>query len=158
MISDAIKSMETTMGIKYHTLTRKQGMHQTDKDDYRLSTTMSTHSKRKESDGRLTGWSPLVAGIALEIWGISMLLAIVQGYTVLGDTLPFGWQVVVGGVTTVAGILLVGRTRWGRPAGLLAVALIIAGNVYFLFSFRTGASPIAIIIAAILGYVITTCK
>lgn len=116
---------------------------------------MSTHSKREESDDRLTGWSPLVTGVVLEIWGVMMILSIVQNYTVLGDTFPFGWQVVVGGVTIAAGLLLVGRMQWGRPVGLLSVALIIAGNVYFLFSFRTGASPIAIIVAAILGYVIS---
>lgn len=105
----------------------------------------------------MTGWSPVLAGTALVIWGFALLLSIVQNYAVLGDTFPFGGQVVVGVVTIVAGLLLVSRTRRGRAAGLLAVALIIAGNIYLLFSFRTGASPIAIIIAAILGYVIRTC-
>lgn len=116
---------------------------------------MSMYSKRVESEGQLTGWSPLVIGAILEIWGIMMLFSIVQSYTLFGDTLPFVGQAVVGGVTLVAGLLLVGRIPWGRSAGLLAVALIIVGNIYFLFSFRTGASPVAIIIAVALGYAIS---
>lgn len=123
----------------------------TDHDEYGPS----LRKKSKESEGQLSGWSPLLLGAVLEFWGLAMLLTIVWEYTLLGDTLPIGWQVVVGGVTVIAGILLVDRMQWGRPVGLLSIALLILGNVYFLFSFRTGASSIAIVLAAILGYVIS---
>jgi hypothetical protein len=117
---------------------------------------MNTHLQSVR-EGRMIGRKALLAGAALGVWGGIKCLAAVLNYGSIGSGFYFvEWQAIVGCLSLTASLLLVSQHRWGKSAGLLAVASIVIGNGYLLLSPNFSTSPIIpVLFAMVSGYLIS---